>query len=137
MNVPGSRRRVQKLVEEHYASLYRYAFRLSGSQADAEDLTQEAFCQAQLKLGQLREPASAKAWLFSILRNACLRRLRSARQEHLVSLDGVGDLPERSAEPLPCAIHVPEHARMTGSTAVTRPLAGRCTCTPLATCTWM
>ena len=31
----------------------------------------------------------------------------------------------RSAEPLPCAIQVPEQARITGSSAVTRPLAGR------------
>ena len=31
----------------------------------------------------------------------------------------------RSADPLPCAIHVPEHASMTGSRAVISPLAGR------------
>ena len=31
----------------------------------------------------------------------------------------------RSALPLPCAIHVPPQARITGSSAVTRPLAGR------------
>ena len=30
----------------------------------------------------------------------------------------------RSAEPLPCATQTPEHARITGSSAVTRPLAG-------------
>ena len=67
MNVPGSRRNVQNLVEEHYAALYRYAYRLAGCAADAEDLTQEAFCQAQLKLGQLRDHDRAKAWLFSVL----------------------------------------------------------------------
>ena len=33
----------------------------------------------------------------------------------------------RSALPLPCAIQVPEQARITGSTAVTSPLAGRLT----------
>ncbi len=38
----------------------------------------------------------------------------------------------RSAEPLPCAIQVPEQARITGSTAVTRPLAGRRTSMPSA-----
>jgi RNA polymerase sigma-70 factor (ECF subfamily) len=101
MNVPGSQRSVQALVEEHYAALYRYAFRLSGSAADAEDLTQDTFCQAQLKLSQLRDPARAKAWLFSILRNAYLHRRRAARQEHVVSLDWVGDLPDRLPEPLP------------------------------------
>src|ERR1700676_5578080 len=101
MQWPGGKRNVQKLVEEHYSSLYRYAFRLSGSPADAEDLTQETFCQAQAKLGQLRDRDRAKAWLFSILRNAYLHRVRAHKVENLVSLNGVGELPERPAEPLP------------------------------------
>ena len=101
MNAPGSRRSVQQLVEEHYGSLYRYAYRLSGSAADAEDLTQETFCQAQLKLAQLRDHSRARAWLFSILRNAYLHRVRASKQEHAVSLDWVGDLPERVPDPLP------------------------------------
>src|SRR5438445_13896895 len=101
MKLPGSQRAVEKLVDAHYASLYRYAFRLSGSAADAEDLTQDAFCQAQLKLGQLRDPDKARAWLFSILRNAYLHRVRAHKHEHVVALDGVGDLPQRLPEPLP------------------------------------
>jgi RNA polymerase sigma-70 factor (ECF subfamily) len=92
---------VQQLVDEHYVPLYRYAFRLSGSSTDAEDLTQEAFCQAQVKLGQLRDPSRAKAWLFSILRNAYLHRIRADKQEHLVPLEGVGDLAERLPRSLP------------------------------------
>ncbi len=36
----------------------------------------------------------------------------------------------RSAEPLPCATHTPEQARITGSRAVTRPLAGWITLMP-------
>src|SRR6266536_1359418 len=95
MNLPGSQRSVQALVEVYYTALYRYAFRLSGSAADAEDLTQDTFCQAQLKFGQLRDPARAKAWLFSILRNAYLHRVRASRQEHAVSLDWVGEVPDR------------------------------------------
>ena len=34
------------LIDAHYQALYRYAYRLSGSSADAEDLTQEAFGKA-------------------------------------------------------------------------------------------
>jgi RNA polymerase sigma-70 factor (ECF subfamily) len=101
MGKPGSPQAVQRLVDEHYAALYRYAYRLSGSAGDAEDLTQEAFCKAQLNLGQLRDPARAKPWLFSILRNAYLHLVRSDRQQPCVSLDGVGELPERTPDPLP------------------------------------
>jgi RNA polymerase sigma-70 factor (ECF subfamily) len=101
MRMPGRSGGVQRLVEDHYTSLYRYAYRLAGSAADAEDLTQEAFCQAQLKLGQLREPDRAKSWLFSILRNLYLHRARTERQRRLVSLESVAEVPEPSAEPLP------------------------------------
>jgi RNA polymerase sigma-70 factor (ECF subfamily) len=92
---------VEKLVEAYYEPLYRYAFRLSGSPVEAEDLTQETFCHAQHKLSQLRDPARAKAWLFSILRNAYLHRVRAGKQEHRVTLDSLGEIPDRPSEPLP------------------------------------
>ena len=101
MEWPGSRRRVRQLVDEHYQSLYRYAYRLSGSAADADDLTQEAFAKALTRLGQLREPDRAKAWLFRILRNAYLHRMRDHRRHRTVPLDSVGDLPENGAEAPP------------------------------------
>jgi RNA polymerase sigma-70 factor, ECF subfamily len=101
MGLPGSPQAVQRLVDEHYVPLYRYAYRLSGSSADAEDLTQEAFCKAQLNLSQLRDPRRAKPWLFSILRNAYLHRVRADRQQPVVPLEAVGDLAEPLPEPLP------------------------------------
>lgn len=97
----GTPRKIEVLVEAFYEPLYRYAYRLSGSQQEAEDLTQEAFCQAQSKLGQLREDGRAKAWLFSILRNTYLHRVRAAKQENRVPLDSVGEIAERPSEPLP------------------------------------
>jgi RNA polymerase sigma-70 factor (ECF subfamily) len=101
MGRPASQRSVQQLVDDHYLGLYRYAYRLTGSSADAEDLTQEAFCKAQLQLGQLRDVARAKAWLFSILRNGYLHRIRTQKQQRLVSLESVGDVPEAPADPMP------------------------------------
>jgi RNA polymerase sigma-70 factor (ECF subfamily) len=89
------------LVDEHYVALYRYAYRLTGSGADAEDLTQEAFCKAQSSFRQLRDQGRAKPWLFSILRNAYLHRVRADKQQPCVSLEGVGDVPEPAPEALP------------------------------------
>jgi RNA polymerase sigma-70 factor (ECF subfamily) len=97
----SSKHAIAALVEAHYAALYRYAYRLSGSSQEAEDLTQETFCLAQNKLHQLREQDRAKSWLFSILRNAYLHRLRLSKQEKHVSLDGIGDIPDRLPDPLP------------------------------------
>ena len=57
--------------------------------------------QAQLKLDQLRDPGRAKAWLFSILRNAYLHRVRAEKHAPCVSLEDMGDVPEPLPEPLP------------------------------------
>jgi RNA polymerase sigma-70 factor (ECF subfamily) len=92
---------VVHLVDRHYEALYRYAYRLSGRRDDAEDLTQETFCKAQNHLGQLRDPARAKPWLFRILRNAYLQRARSDRRQSCIPLDGIGDVAEPLPDPLP------------------------------------
>jgi RNA polymerase sigma-70 factor (ECF subfamily) len=101
MRTPRNEPLVERLVDEHYAALFRYAYRLSGSHADAEDLTQETYCKAQASLCQLRDPDCARPWLFRILRNAFLHRARSDQREPTLSLEGVGDLPERLPDPLP------------------------------------
>jgi RNA polymerase sigma-70 factor (ECF subfamily) len=92
---------LHNLIDAHYQALYRYAYRLSGSSADAEDLTQETFAKALSRIGQLREPDRAKAWLFRILRNGYLRRVRDQKRHRVIPLDAVGDLPERPTGELP------------------------------------
>ena len=64
------------LIVAHHAALYRYAYRLSGSQADAEDLTQQTFLVAQQKLHQLRDAERAGAWLYAVLRSCYLKQCR-------------------------------------------------------------
>ncbi len=49
---------VGRLVVDHHQALYRYAYRLSGSAADAEDLTQQVFLTAQQKIDQVRATGS-------------------------------------------------------------------------------
>jgi RNA polymerase sigma-70 factor (ECF subfamily) len=91
-----------QLIDAHYEALYRYAYRLSGTAADAEDLTQEAFGKALAHLPQLREPERAKAWLFRILRNLYLHRVRDQKRHRVIPLDAVGDLTQRESEdPMP------------------------------------
>ena len=90
--------RVTELIGQHYELLYRVSFRLTGSVADAEDLTQQTFLTAQQKLEQLRQTESAKSWLLAIMRHHFFRnRSRAAKQS--VRLDS---LPEPS-----CSMHAP------------------------------
>jgi len=90
--------KLRELIDAHYEGLYRYAFRLTGSAADAEDLTQEAFSKALIRLDQLRESDRAKGWLFRILRNLYLHKIRDDKRHRVIPLDAIGDIPGRQAE---------------------------------------
>jgi RNA polymerase sigma-70 factor, ECF subfamily len=79
-----SRPDVVQLVAEHHQAVYRYAYRLTGSMHDAEDLTQQVFLVAQRKMGQLRDVGNAGPWLFTILRN-CFLKDRQRRRPALAT----------------------------------------------------
>jgi RNA polymerase sigma-70 factor (ECF subfamily) len=98
MNAEARQREVAALVEAHYAMLYRFAYRLAGSAADAEDLTQQAFLTAQQKLDQLRAADNAKAWLFAIVRNAYLKSRRGPASCPPVPLHNIAE-PAQTPEP--------------------------------------
>lgn len=87
-----------ELVREHYSLLYRYAFRLSGQSAEAEDLTQQTFLTAQTRLSQLRDPRLARNWLCAILRN---HFLKDRRRETLVGRLPLSEIPEPSGRKPP------------------------------------
>jgi RNA polymerase sigma-70 factor, ECF subfamily len=69
-----------RLVDEHLAAVYRYAFRLTGKVADAEDLTQQTFLIAQERIDQLRDPERARAWLLTVLRRCFLKNCRRKKE---------------------------------------------------------
>jgi RNA polymerase sigma-70 factor (ECF subfamily) len=77
---------VADLVREFHQLLYGHAYRLTGSVADAEDLTQQTYLIAQQRLDQLRDPMRARAWLSKILRNCFFKRLRKQSPQPMVDL---------------------------------------------------
>lgn len=64
-----------ELVAEHADSVYRLAFRLSGNQHDAEDLTQETFMRVFRNLKSYR-PGTFEGWLHRITTNLFLDMVR-------------------------------------------------------------
>ncbi|MGV0346454.1 RNA polymerase, sigma 29 subunit, SigE [Corynebacterium coyleae] len=74
-----------ELVKEHADSVYRLAFRLSGNQHDAEDLTQETFMRVFRNVKQY-QPGTFEGWLHRITTNLFLdmvRRRAKIRMEAL------------------------------------------------------
>ncbi len=89
------RRSISDLAEEHYRSVYAYAYRLSGKASDAEDLVQQTFLIAQQKIGQLRDDRKARSWLFRVLRNRFIRTLEKKRPVTASDTEiEIGEIPE-------------------------------------------
>lgn len=59
--------RFATLVQQHYASLYRAAYRLTRSAADAEDLVQEVCTRAYPRFGEIESLEQPRGWLFRVL----------------------------------------------------------------------
>jgi RNA polymerase sigma-70 factor (ECF subfamily) len=109
-----------QLFDEHHAPLFRFAYRMTGSMADAEDIVQECFLEL-LRPGCSYDSArtSIRTYLFGVVRNQSLKRLRKNAwtgpdAEHVRSPESemlraevedvvaraVGELPETQREVL-------------------------------------
>lgn len=87
----GGKPDVARLVDLYLGTLYGYAFRLCGSDADAEDLVQETFLIAQQKLGQLRDRRAELAWLMKILQRCWWRQCRRLPVDNRIPVEEILD----------------------------------------------
>lgn len=83
------------LYDEHAAAIWRYALRLTGDRARAEDVVQETLLRAW-RHPEVTDDAerSARAWLFTVARNLIIDERRSARyrsESATPDLEQVGD----------------------------------------------
>ena len=84
----GDARAFTALVDRHAAACLRFATRMLGERADAEDVAQETFLRVFHALHAYDEGTAFRTWLFSILVNRCRTALlRRARRERRVVLD--------------------------------------------------
>ncbi|MEP2761371.1 MAG: RNA polymerase sigma factor [Hyphomicrobiales bacterium] len=60
----------QLLLERHYDSVYRIAFRFSGQREDAEDLAQDVCTSLAQKIRSFRGDSKFSTWLYRVVMNA-------------------------------------------------------------------
>lgn len=72
----GDAEAVRMLVSGSYPHVLRFAKTLCATPQDAEDAAQEALIILYSRIGMLRATAALASWMFRIVRNECLRRVR-------------------------------------------------------------
>lgn len=75
------------LVTRHYDRAMRVAFGLVKSQAEAEDVVQDAFVKVYSRLGEFRAASGFYTWLYRIVVNLSIDRLRRRRRERRVDIE--------------------------------------------------
>ncbi|RFU41135.1 RNA polymerase sigma factor SigE [Actinomadura logoneensis] len=76
-----------EVVREHSGRVYRLAYRLTGNQHDAEDLTQEVFVRVFRSLSNYT-PGTFEGWLHRITTNLFLDQ---ARRKQRIRFEGLAD----------------------------------------------
>jgi RNA polymerase sigma-70 factor (ECF subfamily) len=119
---------LERWLSDGYSAAYRTAFLILHNREDAEEAVQEAFLRAWRFRAAVPAGDGVRPWMYRVVVNACLSKLRSERngRERRVPMDGdtaviaaPGPGPEDGAESGETRRHVvaaiaglPEHLRV-------------------------
>ena len=92
----GDKEAYGALVVRHSHSLFRVAFRITGNEADAEDVVQEAFLRGYQKLEGFESRSNFSTWIYRIAVRCALDRV-SGRKVDERSRVGEENDPEQDA----------------------------------------
>ncbi|HTY01007.1 MAG TPA: RNA polymerase sigma factor [Bacteroidota bacterium] len=94
----GSQEAFRCLVERHMRRAYALAFRFVNDHHDAEEIAQEAFVRAFESLDGFRAEAEFGTWLYRIITNLSLNRLKDGkrRRERSVDMNFAATVPDET-----------------------------------------
>lgn len=95
----GDRDAYRVLVSNHYACVFRIAFRITGEAADAEEVAQEAFFRAYSKLSSFRQDAAFSTWVSRIVMNTAINLVERRRRDLTHTADRLGDTGSNGTSP--------------------------------------
>jgi RNA polymerase sigma-70 factor (ECF subfamily) len=83
----GDRRAAARLLERYLRPSRAVALAVTGVEADADDVCQEAFVTAIERIDDCRDPSRFGKWLLQIVRNRARNLIRAAAVRPTVALD--------------------------------------------------
>lgn len=88
----GAEQAFLAIYQRHRSRVFQFAWRLTGSQAAAEDVTQECFLALVRGAAFDGDRGTLRTYLFGIARNLVLRRLRISAREAEEAADAVAPI---------------------------------------------
>lgn len=83
-----------KLILSYEKSIKEFARNRLNNKDDIDDIFQEVYYKAYIKLGTLKDDKSFKSWIFAITRNECLNLNRKSANEFNEDITEYGDILE-------------------------------------------
>ncbi len=101
-----------QLYERYLADVYKFFFYRTGSQDQAEDLTEDTFFKAWRHLQRLKpeDAANFRMWLFRIARNTLIDHYRTQRDE--APLEALGEGPAEPSGVEERIVHMQDQERV-------------------------
>ena len=90
---------LEQAIERYGKATYNFAYRLTGNEADASDLTQEAFIRVFRAWRSFRPGTSFLSWIYRIVTNLHRDELRRRKGRYQEEMPGDGHRPP-SIEPI-------------------------------------
>lgn len=90
----GDRAAFEELVRHYDQQVLRLAIHMTGSEAEAQDVYQDAFLKAYRSIGKFRFECSFYTWIYRIVTNLCLDHLRKRqvrKEDAPVAMDCQGE----------------------------------------------
>ena len=85
----GDQPAFRKLVERYRHKAFSLAFRMTGDEEEARDVVQEAFIKIWKKLGIFDMDKNFSTWMYKIVMNSSIDRIRQIKKQRQVSLETV------------------------------------------------
>ena len=99
----GDVRAFEDIYNKYGSKLYGMCLRMSGNEADAEELMQEVFVILLSKINAFRGDARFSTWLYRITVNTCISHLRKKKFKQVPLDDEIETSGSLSVAPAPMA----------------------------------
>jgi RNA polymerase sigma-70 factor (ECF subfamily) len=118
----GNKEAYGALVMRHSQSLFRVAFRITGNEADAEDVVQEAFLRGYQKLDGFASRSNFGTWIYRVAVNCALDKINRRTADEQSRVAEQTD-PEQQAVQVADEAAGPDRLLLSGEMAALREMA--------------